>query len=144
MSSAKSVTVISLYRILQLRGLSLYSYDPTWTGVKPTIWSVFEISLAMLGACAITYRPLFRWIFRNWILKIQPFFSRPAGKIPRRRFIKSSIGNAGIGVRSNEPTVTEMHSLSAFHPSVPLSIYSPPRRFGKENAFCRIDESRDI
>ena len=38
-----SATVVSIYRIPQLRGLSLYSYDATRTDVEASLWSVVEV-----------------------------------------------------------------------------------------------------
>lgn len=132
-------TVVSIYRIPQLRGLSLYSYDPTWADVEPSLWSVVEVSAAMLGASAITYRPLFNWIFRK------PSSSpEPEGRAsPRTGATKSSIGNIRTGSRSKTGSDIKMQALNVFHPSVPQSIHSS-RISGKGDGFCRIQDSIDI
>lgn len=49
---AHSVTVISIYRIPRLQSISLI--DPAWDDIDPSIWSVAEVSVAILGASAIT------------------------------------------------------------------------------------------
>lgn len=131
------VTVVSIYRIPQLRRLSLYSYDPTWIDFEPELWSIVEISAAMLGGSAITYRPLINWIFR-----IQASSSGPEGNSPRAGLTKSSNGSTRTGMRPNVRTDFEMLPLNVFQPSVPPSIYST-REHGKGDGFCRIDDSID-
>ena len=56
------VCIVSIYRIPQLHGLSLV--DASWSNASTTIWSLVEICVAVVCACAITYRPLVNWIFR--------------------------------------------------------------------------------
>ena len=103
-------------------GFILYSSDPTWNEVKPELWSIVEVAVAILGACAITYRPLLKWISQNWISKIQPV---SCGRTPRRGLIKSSNGNAEVEARPNNRPVFK-HPLSVSLPSVPSSIHDPP------------------
>ena len=61
-SQKNSVCAISIYRIPKLHGLSLQ--DPSWSDADTTIWSVVEICVAVVCACAIVYRPLFAWVLR--------------------------------------------------------------------------------
>ena len=58
-----SASIISIYRIPQLLVLSGNFYDPSWDRVAPSLWSNAELAALTLGACAITYRPLFNSIF---------------------------------------------------------------------------------
>ena len=127
-----------------MRNLSPYSHDPGWADVGPTMWSAVEISVAILGACAITYRPLFRWILKNWILKIQSSSSRLVGKLSRAGFNKSSVGKSGSEVTLNVGAGAKMHTLGVPQPSVPPSIYRPPQRSGRMDRFSQIDESMNI
>ena len=107
-----------------MNSLSPDSFDTTWIDVEPQIWSTVEVAVAFLGACAITYRPLLKWISVNWISKIQSVFS---GRTLRRGSMKSSNGNAEAEVRLiNRPVFK--HPLSVSLPSVPLSSYNPASR----------------
>ena len=124
-----SATVISIYRIPQLRGLSLSSYDPTWSDVEPALWSVVEVSTAMLGASAITYRPLFNWVFR-----IQS--STPEPIVPLRAAARNESG-------PSPSTDTKMQDLNSFKPTVPPSIRSS-RMPAREDGFYRMQDSIDV
>ena len=59
-TSNRSVYVVSIYRIPQIKSAPLI--DISWPNDEPMIWSVVEIYVAIACACAITYRPLFKWI----------------------------------------------------------------------------------
>ena len=127
-----SATVISIYRIPQLRGLSLSSYDPTWSDVEPALWSVVEVSTAMLGASAITYRPLFNWVFR-----IQSSTPEPTGgAAPLRAAARNESG-------PSPSTDTKMQDLNSFNPTVPPSIRSS-RMPVTEDGFYRMQDSIDV
>ena len=115
--ASNRVTVISIYRIPQLNAVATHSYDPTWIDVEPQIWSIIEVAVAILGACAITYRPLLRWISRHWITRVQ---SVSSGRTPRRCLIKPS--NAA----NNRPVFKHPLSLSLL--SVPSSVYNSPSK----------------
>ena len=108
-----------------MHGLSVASYDLPWGDVGPSVWSNVEISIAILGACAITYRPLFSWIYQNWILKIKSSVSRAEGRASGVASIKVPVDNTEKDVKSESRTHITMHSPSASHSSVPPSIYSP-------------------
>ena len=113
-----------------MNSLSQESFDSTWVDVEPAIWSTIEVAVAFLGACAITYRPLLKWISVNWISKIQSVFS---GRTLRRGSIKSSNGNAEAEVRlNNRPDFK--HPLSVSLPSVPASTYNPVSRRGSTSS----------
>ena len=58
-----SVLIVSIYRIPILNRVSLA--DASWTNASPTIWTVVEVSMAMLCASALTYRPLFTKILHK-------------------------------------------------------------------------------
>lgn len=57
-----SVCIISISRIPKLHALSLI--DASWSNADPTIWSLVEVCVAIVCACAIVYRPLVNWLFR--------------------------------------------------------------------------------
>lgn len=133
-----SATVISIYRIPQLHGLSLNSYDPTWTDVEPSLWSIVEVSAATLGACSITYRPLFNWVFR-----IQSSTSGSEGKPPLAGAARSLTANPLIGSDPNIGIGIKMQARNAFHPPVPASAHGH-RRSGTGDGFYRIEESTEV
>lgn len=117
--------MISIYRIPQLRGLSLDSYDPSWSDVEPSLWSVIEASAITVGACAITYRPLFNWIFR-----IQP--------------LSASLGvRTRLASQSNVGGDIKMQVRRVFQ--APLSSSSIPssRIVGTQDGFRRIRDSTE-
>ncbi len=66
---------MSIYRIPELQGLSLA--DAPWSDADATIWSIVEVCVAIACACAITYRPLFNWVFG---LHVQDVGSGPCGQ----------------------------------------------------------------
>ncbi|KAM0799823.1 hypothetical protein BDR22DRAFT_890101 [Usnea florida] len=125
-------TVISIYRIPQLRGLSLYSYDPTWSDVGPSLWSIVEGSSAVLGASAITYRPLFNWIFRRHSSTPEPM----GGTSPSRLVARKGSGPI-------PGTILKMQALDSLPPSVPRSIHSS-RTPAREDGFYRIQDPVDV
>ena len=132
-----SATVVSIYRIPQLRSLSLYSYDPSWLDVEPSLWSIVEVSAGTLGACAITYRPLF-----NWIFGIQSSPSSPeSGTSPATT--KSSSVNTRTGSGPTVGTAVEMQALSVFHPPASASIHNS-RVPETKNGFIRIQDSMEV
>ena len=133
-----SATVVSIYRIPQLRGLSLYSYDPTWSDVEPSLWSIVEVSAGTLGACAITYRPLFNWVFR-----IQSSPSVPEGKTSLLAATKSSSVNTRTGSGPIPGTPVKMQALNVFHPSALPSIHTS-RVTKMDDGFVRIQDSLDV
>lgn len=133
-----SATVVSIYRIPQLRGLSLYSYDPTWSDVEPSLWSIVEVSAGTLGACAITYRPLFNWLFR-----IQASQSVPEGKSSLTAATKSSNVNIRTGSGPTLGTTVKMQALTVLHPSALSSIHTS-RVAKTDDGFVRIHDSTDV
>lgn len=133
-----SVTVVSTYRITQLRGLSLYSSDPTWNDVEANIWTIVEVSAAMLGACAITYRPLFNWFFRDLIFKTKSSSTRPEERKPNLGIAKMSVGHTRTGFGSNNRDDTKIKALNVPRPSVPLSIYNS-RKPGRGDGYRQIN-----
>lgn len=136
--SEYSATVVSIYRIPQLRSLSLYSYDPTWSDVEPSLWSIVEVSAGTLGACAITYRPLFNWIFR-----IQSSPSSPEGKTSLPAATKSSSVNTRTGSGPTVGTSVKMQALSVFHPPASASIHNS-RVTETKDGFIRIQDSMEV
>ncbi|CAF9905470.1 MAG: hypothetical protein ALECFALPRED_000631 [Alectoria fallacina] len=132
------VTVVSTYRITQLRGLSLYSSDPTWNDVEANIWTIVEVSAAMLGACAITYRPLFNWFFRDLIFKTKSSSTRPEERKPNLGIAKMSVGHTRTGFGSNNRDDTKIKALNVPRPSVPLSIYNS-RKPGRGDGYRQIN-----
>ena len=58
-----------------LHGLSLA--DAPWSDADATIWSTVEVCVAIACACAITYRPLFNWVFG---LHVSAVASEPSGQ----------------------------------------------------------------
>ncbi len=136
--SEYSATVVSIYRIPQLRGLSLYSYDPTWSDVEPSLWSIVEVSACTLGACAITYRPLFNWLFR-----IQSSQSVPEGKSSQIAATKSSNVNTRTGSGPTFGTTVKMQALNVLHPSALSSIHTS-RVVKTDDGFVRIQDSMDV
>ena len=136
--SEYSSTIISIYRIPQLRGLSLDSYDPAWTDVESSIWSIVEVSSATLGACAITYRPLFNWLFRT-----QSSPSAPEDKMSPTAATKSSGVKISTGSGPTLGTTVKMQALNVFDPSTLPSIHTS--RVAKiDDGFVRIQDSVDV
>ena len=128
-----SATIISIYRIPQLRWLSLDSYDPTWSDVGASLWSFAEISAIAVGASAITYRPLF-----NWLFKIQPPSAASGIRTTRAGATKQSGTNPGIASHSNDGGDIKMQVRKVFQS--PLSSLSThdSRIVETEDGFRRI------
>ena len=137
-NSEYSATVVSIYRIPQLRGLSLYSYDPTWSDVEPSLWSIVEVSAGTLGACAITYRPLFNWIFR-----IQSSPSVPEGKTSLAAVTKSSGVNIRTGSGSTVGTNVKAQSIYVFNDLALTYIYTS-RVAKMDDGFVQIQDSTEV
>ena len=116
------------------------SSDPTWTDTRPDIWTIIEISAAILGACAITYRPLIKWIHKNWILKIQFLWSRPKRPSCRAGCTKSFVGNLKTGIGPSNRSETKIQPLGDSELSIPPMVYNPSRRFEGRDDFFRIDD----
>ena len=134
-----SATIISIYRIPQLRGLSRKSHDPTWSEVGSSIWGIVEISAITLGACAITYRPLITWIFN-----IQP----PLAAFTVRAKLVRAIKQIGTNGRTAPPSdVDSDTSLQACgnlqSPLSSLPLHSS-RIVGTDDGFRRIRDSTDV
>ena len=61
-----------------LHGLSLA--DAPWSDADATVWSTVEVCVAIACACAITYRPLFNWVFG---LHVSAVASGPSDQSPK-------------------------------------------------------------
>lgn len=112
-------TIVSIYRIPQLRDMESFKYDPSWSIVKPGIWSVVELAAATLGACAITYRALFHWVFR-----IQTSPSWPQRKPTLADATTSYHLNTRANLATNIGHDIKTQALNVFHPSVPEQSHS--------------------
>ena len=134
-SSPNSVTVISSYRISKLHGLSLYSDDPTWNDDAPNLWSIVEISAAILGACTITYRPLFD---RMWKPRSSSSRRRPQSSMSSPDLIESSVEDTKTEAGPSVQGDIKVHSLGASLPSLPLPTYNPCRESGIWGDYCRL------
>ena len=136
MTDCASASVISIYRIPQLRGLSGNLYDPSWDTVAPSLWSDVELAALTLGACAITYRPLFNWVFG---IKTRPVgFERPLASAriqsgPQTRVASQS--NVGMDIK--------MQARDSIHLPVPPSI-PRPRIMGTEDGFRPIQDLTEV
>lgn len=97
-----------------------------------------EIAGALLGACAITYRPLFNWIFR---IQSSPYW--PERKIKLASRPKSSRVNTRTGLVANLGTNIKMETPNVFHPSLPAPCHSSPIP-KTEGGFRRIPESTEV
>ena len=83
-----SICIVSIYRIPKLHGLSLV--DASWSNADATIWSLVEICVAIVCACAIIYRPLINWLFRIRITVIDPKDSQGSSQSRSRSRPKAS------------------------------------------------------
>ena len=114
----------------------MLSYDPSWDVVAPLLLSVVEVSALTLGACAITYRPLFNWIFG---IKTRPVgFERPLASARIQSVLQTraaSESNAGMDIK--------MQTRSSIHLPLPPSIHRP-RSMGIEDGFRPIQELTEV
>ena len=108
--------------------------------MEPVFCSIVEGSAVILCGSAITYRPLFSWIFN---IKSSSSSSRSKGNTPRVGFAKSSVGHPRTGLRPSVRTDLEMHPLNFSQPSVPSSIHNT-RESGKKAGFSQLDDSMDF
>lgn len=97
-----------------------------------------EIAGATLGACAITYRPLFNWVFRT-----QSSPSGPERKPTLAGRLKLSRVNTRTGLVANIGTNIKMQTLNVFHPSLPAPFHRSPMS-KTEDGFRRILESTEV
>ena len=95
-----------------------------------------ELAALTLGACAITYRPLFNWIFG---IKTRPVgFQRPlvGAKIQTSPQIRAaSESKVGMDIK--------MQARDFTHLPLPPSVYSP-RIVGTEEGFCRMQDPMEV
>ena len=129
-----SATIISIYRIPQLRGLSLNSSDPAWSDVGPSLWSMVEVAAMTLGACAITYRPLFDRVFRSR----SPSAAFQVQTRPATVATKQSDTTTRTASQSNGGVDIEMQTRSVFHLPHPSSSLHSSRIVGLGDGFSRI------
>ena len=125
---AHSVTVISIYRIPKLQGLLLL--DPAWDDVDSSIWSIAEISVAILCASAITFRPLFNWVFRI------RHFSFKVRILDVAKSLRPD--HTSTGSKPNKTGDVEMQ------PPRSLANYSKSRVVENGDRFYRIDDSASV
>ena len=136
MIDCASASIISIYRIPQLRALSGILYDPSWDTVAPTLWSNVELAALTLGACAITYRPLFNWTFG---IKTRPVgFQRPL--VDARNHSSPQTRAAS---ESEFGMKMKMQAGDFIHLPLSPSVHSP-RIVGTEDGFCRIQDPAEV
>ena len=73
----RSVCIASIVRVPYIARLSLV--DQTWSDIDAFIWSVAELSLAIVSACLPTFRPLFLHVFYGG------YTATPKCQIPERQ-----------------------------------------------------------
>ena len=123
--------------------LLLYSYSPTWSDAKPSLWSIVEVAAATLASCAITYRPLLNKIFR-----IPSFPPGSEDKTSPAGVAESSDVDIRMGLESNINNNMKTQNLNIFHPYVSASKHSP-RTTKSENRshdsmrICKMDNVLD-
>lgn len=96
------------------------------------------MAAATLGACAITYRPLFNWVFR-----IQPSPSWAQRKPTLADAATSSHVNTRPKPVTHIGQSTKIQALNVFHPSVPASSHGS-RTTKTEDGFRRIQDSTEV
>lgn len=114
------------------------SYDPSWSNVEPIRWSIVEIVAATLGACAITYRPLFNWVFR-----IQSSEPGRKSKLPQADVTKSSSVSTRTASVSKIGTNIKMQALDVIHPPFPASPHNTQMP-NPEDGLIRIRDSTEV
>ena len=130
---ANSVTVVSVYRIPKLNSFS--ALDAGWSDIDASIWSLVEISVALVAASAITYRPLYNFVFRiSW-----SSFSGPKARTASSNTTRSPYPN-GSQVRSASTKGGDV-SLQALNST---SGHDKARLSEHGDAFLRTEDSIDM
>ena len=135
-----STTIVSIYRLPQLHSIHSYRYDPSWSIIEPAIWSLVEIGAATLAACAITFRPLFNWVFRIRQSSASGGFRREINRIGATR--SSHVSTRTRLVTDIGPNI-KMQALNVIHSSAPTSS-QVPRATRTEDGFRRLQEPTEV
>ena len=128
MAAVVSVCIVSVYRIPKLHGLSLA--DAPWSDADATIWSIVEVCVAIACACAITYRPLFNWLFG---LHVSAAGSGPSGQSSKPSSANISYPKPhGKGWEDIDSNVYKMKGISPVKEVSVISAESESRLTGGE------------
>ncbi|CAD6594535.1 MAG: hypothetical protein ASARMPRED_000617 [Alectoria sarmentosa] len=129
------VTIVSIYRIFKLNSFSFL--DPGWSDNDASIWSIVEISVAIVCASTITYRPLFNWIFR--------IHSSPSGSSAARMTRPGAIGKPYLRRKLTDSTPSKGGDVTVRMQALgPASSYGKPRMSGNGDGFYRMEDSVEI
>ena len=114
--------------------------DPGWSDCGASIWNMIEISVAIVCASAITYRPLFNWIFRIRSLtsNSRRRKSRPSDAAFQRA------GSVFAGFKSIKGSDIGMQPLADSHQPNLSTVHSKSRGLESGDVFFRIDDGIDV
>ena len=103
------------------------------------LWTTVEVSALITGACAITYRPLF-----NWIFQIQPPSAAFGVRTTSASAINEAGTNTGIASHSDVGGDIKMQVRGVFQSPLSSSPIHSSRIVGTEDGFHRMRDSTEV